>query len=150
MHPPSQITELASAIATLELNAGDNRKARKLFHQSLVEPTDNSIAQVEWASQKISNLTLERRHLNAPLSYEARALDFYLEGKWSETYTECVSWLNDEPYSTRPTVLGTFIASVALQNFSEAAQLARRSLKANPNSQLLLNNLTFALVSAGM
>jgi tetratricopeptide (TPR) repeat protein len=147
--PPFQITELASAIATLEFNSGNNRIARKLFQQSLIEPTDNSIAQAEWASQKVPNLTLEQRHLNAPLSYEARALDFYLEGKWSETYRECVDWLNDEPYSSRPSVLGTFIASVALENYSDAVRLARRSLKANGDNQLLLNNLTFALASAG-
>jgi tetratricopeptide (TPR) repeat protein len=146
---PFQITELASAMATLDLNAGNNRSARKLFQQSLIEPTDNSIAQVEWASEKISNLTLEQRHLNAPLSYEARALDFYLEGKWPETYRECLSWFNDEPYSSRPAVLGTFIASVAQEKYSEAIRLARRSLNANPYNQLLRNNLTFALASAG-
>jgi tetratricopeptide (TPR) repeat protein len=115
----------------------------------LIQPTDNSIAQVEWASEKISNLRLERRHLNATLSYEARALDFYFEGKWPETYRECLNWFNDEPYSSRPAVLGTFIASVAQENYSEAVRLARRSLKANRNNQLLLNNLTFALASAG-
>lgn len=148
-HTPFQTTELASAIGTLELNAGNNRGALKLFRHSLIEPTDNSVAQVEWASQRLANLEVEQQHLNTPLSYEARAWDSYLEGKWLEAYAECRRWLSDEPYSSRPAILGTFITSVALENYSEAERIARRSLKANPNSQLLLNNLAFALASAG-
>lgn len=148
-HSPLQTTELASAIATLELNAGKDRSALKLFKQSLMQPTDNSVAQVEWASQKLNNLIVEQQHLNTPLSFEARALDFYLQGKWVEAHTECLRWLGDEPYSTRPTVLATFISSVALENYAEADRVARWSLKANRNNQLLLNNLTFALASAG-
>jgi tetratricopeptide (TPR) repeat protein len=146
-YPPFQITELASAIATLELNAGNNKTALKLFKQSLLEPTDNSIAQVEWASRRIKNLQVEQKHLENPFSYEARAEALYLEGKWSESYRECLRWLDDEPYSTRPSLLGTFVTSVALEQYAQCEALARRSLRSNPNNQTLLNNLTFALAS---
>jgi len=134
-------------IRFLELNAGKNRNASKLFKQSLIKPTDNSIAQVEWASQKIPDLKLDDRHLNSPLSYEARAWSFYSDAQWNEAYKECLSWLSDESFSSLPAVLATYIATVALEEYKAAESIARQSLKANPDNQSLLNNLTFALAN---
>ena len=51
---PFHITELAGALATLELEAGRDRKARQLFRLSLADPTDNSVAQAQWASRRFS------------------------------------------------------------------------------------------------
>jgi tetratricopeptide (TPR) repeat protein len=52
-HSPFQTTELASALATLEASAGAAKNARRLFAQSLVQPTENAVAQATWAAQKL-------------------------------------------------------------------------------------------------
>ncbi|HYO75125.1 MAG TPA: hypothetical protein VE010_01580, partial [Thermoanaerobaculia bacterium] len=40
-HVPFAMSELASALATLELQAGDVRRARRLFRTALVDPNEN-------------------------------------------------------------------------------------------------------------
>ena len=146
---PSQTSELASALATLELAAGNNRKARKLFSEALIEPTDNSVAQAEWASRRLSDFRVETRHLEAPWSFEARTWDHFAAGQWSAALLECERWLSDEPFSSRPAMVGTFVSGVALEDYASSIRLARLGLMANSDDQTLLNNLASALASTG-
>ncbi len=60
--PPVQTTELSSALATLEMSTGDMKKARRLFRDSLVDPTDNSLAQAGWAATKMTGVDIPSRH----------------------------------------------------------------------------------------
>ena len=48
---PIHLNEMVSALATLEMTTGNNKTARKLFHRALHEPTENTIAQINWAAQ---------------------------------------------------------------------------------------------------
>jgi predicted permease len=54
-YAPIHVTELASSLATLELADGNRRKARKLFQRALQSPTENSIAQVDWAAKQVGD-----------------------------------------------------------------------------------------------
>jgi hypothetical protein len=47
---PHHIAELAGAVGTVELVGGNRKRARKMFNQSLVDPTANALAQAEWVS----------------------------------------------------------------------------------------------------
>lgn len=58
-------------------------------------------------------------------------------------------WLVDEPFSVRPTELGTFVSLVPTEKFDVAARLAEHGLIANRKHPLLLNNLAVALASSG-
>jgi hypothetical protein len=58
--PALQTAKLASAIATLEMTAGDTRSARRLFRESLVDPTDNSLAQAGWGQAQCQALKCRR------------------------------------------------------------------------------------------
>jgi tetratricopeptide (TPR) repeat protein len=71
-----------------------------------------------------------------------RALD---DGVWSKATQYCTQWVQDEPFSSRPAVLGSYIgiSLVADPGFSE--DCARVGLQADPTDQTLLNNLTVAL-----
>ena len=79
---PHQLSELASAVATLELSSGNYRKGRKLFGLALQQPTENSVAQARWASGLDSGILIAWEHLNDPLSIEARAWSFYYQSRW--------------------------------------------------------------------
>ena len=76
-YAPLHISELSCAVATLELASGNARAARRLFRRSLVEPTDNSVAQVDWATRRMSGFSVDQEILTVPRSYEARALAAY-------------------------------------------------------------------------
>jgi len=146
---PHHLAELASAIATLDLSAGDARKARRWFRQSLADPTENAVAQAGWASQRVSGVEVGRDLIEKARSHEAEALRDYREGRWSEAIKSCEAWLLDEPFSSRPAALGSYLASVAAHDYRLAEQLARRGLTANPDDPLLINNLVVALANQG-
>jgi tetratricopeptide (TPR) repeat protein len=144
-----QTAELASAIATLEMIAGDTRKARRLFRESLIDPNDNSLAQAEWAATKIDGIDVAPELLSRPRSFEARACDDHRGGRWAAAIRETENWFLDEPFSSRPAAFGSYLSGVAEQNYRLSEEFARRGLRANPDDSLLLNNLTVALANQG-
>ena len=50
-------------------------------------------------------------------------------------------------FSSAPGIRGSFIASVILEDFEEAKNIAKTGLTANPKSFLLLNNAAVALIN---
>lgn len=66
------LSELASAIGSIELENGNDRRARQFLTRSLLEPNDNVVAQAEWASRRLPSGILEPRHLELPNTFEAR------------------------------------------------------------------------------
>ena len=138
------LAELASAIATVDLAAGRGKSARKLFARSLVDPTENSVAQGEWASRRLAGVHVEESNLEKPFTFEARAYNYGSGGEWKKAVEESRNWLRDQPFSSRPAVLGSYLASVILEDYETSIWFATSGLRANPRDFLLLNNLAFA------
>lgn len=145
----AQVTELASALGSKELEHGNTRKSKKLFNLSLESPTDNTVAQAEWASRTAHMSIIEPKHFKIARTFEARAFELFSEGKMENTYDQVLAWLVDEPFSTRPVGLGTYVASVGLEDYSAAITIARAGLAANPSDQGIRNSLIYALTMAG-
>jgi len=147
--PPAHISELASAIGTLEWEAGNRRVVRRLFRQALQNPTENTVAQAGWISRRIGDLGLDPRVFDTPRSYEARAWADIVGGHWSESLAAAELWLRDEPFAKRPAVFGSWAAAVTLSDFEAAARFAKHGLITHPREFFLLNNLAFSLASLG-
>ena len=143
----SHISELASALATVEWSYGAIKKCKRLFKQSLEDPTENSIAQVAWVASRDNSITYNNSYLSRPNVYEARSIAYFLEGQWKQAVEQCKCWQRDQPFSSRPGILGSFIATVILEDFKEAKDVAQAGLTANPKDFLLLNNATVALIN---
>ncbi len=150
-YEPLEVTELASAIATLELKSGRQRDARKLFRKALISPTENTVAQVEWASRRISGLDEVRvsQFGNVPRIYEAQAWEYYSDGNWNGAINQAWNWLNDQPFSSRPVALGSYLASTVMGDYEEGIRILKRGRIANPEDPMILNNLAFAYASIG-
>lgn len=146
-YPPIHISELASAVGTLELQAGSVRKSKKLFRLSLEDPTENSVAQVAWVSRQYNTMHLEDRYLALPNAFEAKSWDHYKNSEWENTVEQCERWQFDQPFSSRPSGLGSYVAAVALEDYELSKQFAERGLVANPVDFILLNNLAFACIN---
>jgi len=58
-------------------------------------------------------------------------------------------WLEIEPFSGRPSSLGSFVAATLIGNPQLCVDYARRGLMANPNDTILLNNLAVGLAMLG-
>ena len=146
---PKHISELASAVATLELNAANTRKAKRLFAQALVDPTENSIAQVGWAGRKDRRIHLDREYTQRPNAFEAASWACYQNGEWTGVVENSRRWFADQPFSRRPTTLASFVAATAMQDYQMSKSLAKMGLRANPSDFTLLNNLAYAHLMAG-
>jgi tetratricopeptide (TPR) repeat protein len=139
--------ELSSALATLELENGKNRRARQLFRQALESPNENSVAQVEWANRKIGGLPIEDPSLfDLPRSFEANAQLSLVKGNWRAAINQGTNWLLDQQFSKHPAIFTSYVSSL-IEDYSRSIGILRASLKANPNEPQLVNNLAFALAS---
>ena len=147
---PIHISELASAVATLELDSGSVKKPRQLFDLSLKCPTENSIAQAAWASRQNSSIIrLNDKHLDLPNAFEARSCSFYHQSQWERSIKECRLWQFDQPFSNRPSIHGSYVAAIALEDYKTSEWFAKCGLMANPADFTLLNNLAFARINRG-
>lgn len=147
---PSQTSELASALGTLDAEAGDYRRARRLVKYSLISGTENSLAQAAWLERNMRITAIsEVPQLGGVTSAEANAWNSYRAGAWSDAVEQCRHWLADQPFSVRPAILGSFVSSVIEASFSDAIEIAKTGLVANPTNFVLLNNCAFALAMSG-
>ena len=146
---PWHISELASAVATVEMKTGKESAARKHFRLALQQPTENTVAQATWAKSRINGVAPDDQHFRLPLSYEAKAYDAYERMEGRECVTECEKWLEDEPFSSRPASLGSFMSMVAFEDYERAIDFTKRGLLSNPRDFLLRNNLVVATAESG-
>lgn len=145
-HRAFDVSELASAVATLEMKNANNKLARKLFKKALRWPTENSIAQAEWASRSMQNLTVEVLRYDAPRKYEALAWNSFKQGGFDKALDEGKNWIRDQPFAVSP-ILFTGLVATLMENFEMGENLFRFGLDANPENATLRNNLAFALAS---
>jgi tetratricopeptide (TPR) repeat protein len=142
-------SELASAIATVELNEGNTKGAKKLFKQSLTLPTENSAAQAEWAYAQVGQLGIRPSPADIPRNYEAQALYAYRLSDWNNAVWNARQWLSDQPFSSRPAGVASYLYSSILERYEESIRILRFSLISNPRDRGLTNNLVFTLINLG-
>lgn len=148
---PWDSSELNGALATLAIQRGGIGKPGKLFNKSLRAPTENALAQAQWASDKHKVIQVSERTfegIQTP-AFEALALKHRAERKWDQVIVDCRAWSAMEPTSTRPLVLGAFVAEAALENGEIAREFSERALLIAPNESWAHNNLAVALAYLG-
>ena len=146
---PRHVSELASALGTLEHQAGNRRRVRKLFSAALEDPTENSVAQAAWLGRHMPGFSVPGSSLDAPRAFEARAWEAVQKGEFSEAVACARDWLADEPFATRPALFGAWVASTALGDHSTASKFAKTALIANPGDPRLVADLLYNRASAG-
>ena len=147
---PSHISELASALATLELTAGKIREGKRLLRRALEKPTENVLAQAGWLGRQIGDL-LEINSINweIPGAYEYRAWANIINKNWVDSLKAAELWQRDEPFSKRSAVFGSWVALTSVDDFKKAEALARQGLIMHSKDFFLLNNVAVALAYMG-
>lgn len=149
-HSPFSISELSSAIGSLEMINGNKKKCRSYFKTALVKPNDNSLAQAQFLLSKNSDLTFEfGDNLSLPNAFEADALSAYITDDFSKSLVAAVDWIDDMPFTRRPIQFAANIAYSFLKEYDIAANILDLGLKANPNNPILLNNKAYACALGG-
>jgi tetratricopeptide (TPR) repeat protein len=145
---PRHVSELSSAIGTVELNNGALKKAKKYFKHSLRCPNDNTLAQAEWASHKIRGINTANLN-NIPSSFEANTQHAFTNNQWDRALRCCYKWAWDEPFSISPAAAGSFISESIFQDHKQAIAFCKQGLRSNRDDNGLINNLVFSLACSG-
>ena len=143
------VSELASSLATLEMRGGSVKKAKKYFRRSLLNPTENSVAQAEWATTKLGGFQVNVEEYKVARPFEAQAFENFQTGRWEESVQRCRQWHWDQPFSARPAILASYISSGTLERYDESIEIIKNSVVASPNEPALINNLAFAYANLG-
>jgi tetratricopeptide (TPR) repeat protein len=145
---PGQISELAAAMATLDLSDGGTKRAKKLFKRSAEKPNENAVAQLSWANEEIG-LPFDAKLLTTDRSFEARAVQAEREKDWKLAVKQAQLWVNDEPFARRPVAEGCYWASELLRNYELAELFANLGLMSHPGDAAFLNNRAYARINLG-
>lgn len=147
---PDQISELGVALATNEVEHGNIKLARRMLDRALIAPTENAVAQVGWL-ETIGGLDLAAASFASalPEAWEARTFEAYEQEDWAGSCGEARLWLEDQPFSSRPAVHGSYVASTFLQDYELALRFAERGYIANPGDAVMANNYAVALAQTG-
>jgi tetratricopeptide (TPR) repeat protein len=147
--PDSQLTELHSALATLDYFSGSLRGARKHIRQSLIDPNDNAVAQARWFSARMAGITIAPAAFELATSYEARSWRALANKNWLLSQNEAVQWLMDEPFASRAAVHASFVAVSLNEDYQLGVACVNVGLQADPKNPVLLNNLAVAQAYMG-
>jgi tetratricopeptide (TPR) repeat protein len=137
------ISELSSALATAEMYVGDRKQYRKLFKNSVIEPNDNALAQIEWASSKDNTLSIDLDKSQLTLMHEAKARDYFYKKQWDKALIYLNKWQIDQPFSKTPLLMRAGITSSVFHNHIEAAEISKGGLVSHHNDPQLLNNIAY-------
>lgn len=146
---PKDISELSSALGSLDLYSGNAKSARKLIRQSLDQPTENAVAQAVWLTKRLKSFEVKSDISTLDRPFEAQARIAYIKGNWKKSLAGCKLWLLDEPFSSRPAMLGSYIASTVMDDPILSEEFSRRGLVSNPGHVMLTNNWVVSLAYQG-
>lgn len=144
--PPSELSELAAALGSIETESGNQRNARKLLRQSLIAPNENSVAQVDFLNRRHLGDGVDTSKANPPLLHEAAAWQLFYSGDFHGATTHSLAWLQDQPFASAPASLSTYLLADFLGDYALGEKIARASLRSNPDDHTLLNNLAVCLI----
>jgi len=140
---PLHISELAGAIGTLEHDHGNRRQVRRYFERAMIRPTENTVAQAGWVARHMAGFESPIESTRVRRAFEAEAWARVQEGNFANALDQSRAWLRDEQFSTRPALLGSWIAVTALGNHQAGAQISEDARLANPSDPRILAQLAF-------
>jgi len=143
---PWSLNELTGTLGTLEARHGEIRKSKKLMRQALLDPNENTFAQSVWLARKLGQ-ELMRPNEDILAAYEANARFHLHEYEFRQSLEASKKWSEFQPFSSKPVIFASYVASVCLQDDLEAIRIIETASNASSNSFLVKNNYAFALAS---
>ncbi len=148
---PFSRSELALSIGTIEMKSGSIKRGKKIIRQALIDPTENALAQTEWAAStyKVDFDELIGLRKIVPASYEATAVHSFYGKAFAESLKASKKWGRFQFLSSRPVILSMFLLSSMLNDDLEAINIYENAFPSQRASSLAINNYAFALARIG-
>lgn len=149
-YSPFSLSELSSAIGSIEMIHGNRKKCRSFFKTALQNPNDNSMAQAQFLLSKHSDLSFEfGSNIAIPNAFEADAITAFIDDDYTKSLVSAVDWIDDMPYARRPVQFAANISYSFLKDYDTAINILNLGLNANPNNPMFLNNKAYACALSG-
>jgi Flp pilus assembly protein TadD len=145
---PRDLSELSAELGTIEMTSSA-RRARQLFRRSAVDPTENALAQIEWATLVDTGLAIPIDTSHTLNADEAIARKSIQDGTWDSAADSALSWQTDQPFSSEAGIIASSVLSSGLQRFDDGFAAAQDGLRSNPSNLGLLNNAAYSLIELG-
>ena len=143
-YSPFELTELASAIGTNELEYSI-KKAKQLLNKSLIAPNANSWAQAEWLSDKHRSLGLVMGPQQEVIkNYEGQAIAAFFNQHYEVALDLSIDWISEMRFAKRPIYFATDMAYVYQERYQDAIRILQLGCKMNPKELEFKNNLAYA------
>lgn len=142
------LSELASAMGTLEMEQGNMKGARRLAEFSMRMPNDNSFAQAMWHRDNFGIPQWRFETMTIPMAWEARAQLDYNNCSYKTALGYMELWRRDEPFSVRPVYLMSYVHGTILQEWSKSVELIKAAIPLHSDA-MLLNNLVYDYLMMG-
>ena len=147
---PFSISELSSAIGSLEMLNDNRKRCRELFRTALIRPNDNSLAQAKWLLSEYKDLSFDFSDYSYLTdSFEADAMSAFMADDYNRALDTAIDWIEDMPFTRRPVQFAADMAYTYVKDYSTAIAVLKHGLKANPCDAALLNNLAYAYALNG-
>jgi len=141
---PRHTTELASSLGTLEIESGAMKRAKMYIRNSLLHPNRNTLAQALWVEERHDIKSASHSQVQSlEIAYEAKTRESYIHGEAELAINHALDWLEAEPFSSKPPVLASYIASLD-DRYEQIIQITNRGLIANPSNSILKLNRAYA------
>ena len=137
------ISELASALGTIEMEDGSRKKSRNFFNQSLIAPNDNSLAQAEWVIIASQLPITIHPNLKVKCNHESLVYKALENNDVVSAMSNAVDWICDMPFSMKPVLIGYNIATTFMRNYELSSNILEVGLKSHPNDPWMLNNRAY-------
>lgn len=142
------LTELRSAVGMEELKNGAYKKGTGLINKSLIAPSENSLAQAQWAINN-KQLTLDMPEVVNPLFGEANCYELYRKADYENALNAALMWQALTPYSYKCAMYGSKIATIHLNQYDKSEELLTHYLLTNKEESVerrtAQNDLAYAL-----
>ena len=143
----ADITELAAALGTEEHLNNSKKASEKFFYKSLKAPNENSFAQVDFFLDDFEDKQNLIRNISN--NFEAQSIELKKLKQYDKAFIKSFQWLIDQPFSRRAQYFNSFLLCGIIENFEKAIEISKFSLISNPDSFLLVNNITYSYCQIG-
>lgn len=137
------ISELASALGTIEMEDGSRKRSRNFFNQSLIAPNDNSLAQAEWVIIASQLPITIHPNLKVKCNHESLVYKALENNDVVSAMNNVVDWICDMPFSMKPVLIGYNISTTIARNYELSSNILGVGLKSHPNDPWMLNNRAY-------
>ena len=117
-----------------------------MFHQGLISPNDNSLAQAEYFAKDEPWFNINYSQYEAiTKKNEADTRNSYNAGKYEEAFLSSVKWMQDYRFSHEPVAFAFNISCTFLKKYDFSIDLIKLWLNTKPQDYSMMNNLIYAL-----